>query len=78
MSILRVFRNKLEYAKQITCPTVAIHGDGDPHPAAKIKSLSSKIKDFKFILLKNCGHYPWIEKQAKDEFYRVLRGELVG
>ncbi|MDD4788021.1 MAG: alpha/beta hydrolase, partial [Pirellulales bacterium] len=64
----------LGLAPQIRCPVVAIHGDYDPHPAEGIQSpLSSAVNDFRFILLKNCGHLPWIERQAKDEFFALLR-----
>ena len=67
----------LGLAPQIRCPVVAIHGDYDPHPAEGIQSpLSSAVNDFRFILLKNCGHLPWIERQAKDEFFALLRREL--
>ena len=67
----------LELGKQIQCPVVAIHGDYDPHPAEGVqKPLSAIIKDFRFILLEKCGHKPWIERQAKNEFYAVLEKEL--
>jgi pimeloyl-ACP methyl ester carboxylesterase len=63
--------------KQIQCPVVAIHGDYDPHPPEGIKKpLSAVLKNFRFILLKNCGHLPWIEKEAKDKFYGILKEEL--
>jgi pimeloyl-ACP methyl ester carboxylesterase len=62
--------------KWIRCPVVAIHGDYDPHPPAGVRDpLSQVIKDFRFILLENCGHTPWIERQAKDRFYKILREE---
>lgn len=67
----------LEAGKSIRCPVVAIHGDYDPHPANGVSEpLSKVLKDFKFVLLKNCGHRPWDEKEAKDKFYQVLRAEL--
>ncbi len=67
----------LELGRKIRCPVVAIHGDYDPHPAEGVRTpLSSVVKDFRFILLRNCGHLPWIERQAKDEFFRVIREEL--
>jgi len=67
----------LEWGKKIQCPVVAIHGDYDPHPAEGVqKPLSVILNDFRFILLKNCGHKPWIERWAKDEFYRILGNEL--
>jgi pimeloyl-ACP methyl ester carboxylesterase len=67
----------LRLAEDIRCPVVAIHGDYDPHPAEGVeKPLSRILKDFKFILLSNCGHKPWIERQAKDRFYEILKKEL--
>ena len=63
----------LELGERIRCPVVAIHGDYDPHPAAGVKEpLSRALKDFRFFLLAKCGHYPWMERQARDEFYSVL------
>lgn len=74
---LRSTGKLLEYRKKITCPVVAIHGDYDPHPAEGVSDpLSKTIKDFRFILLENCGHKPWYEKEARDKFYRLLRQEL--
>ena len=61
----------------IHCPLTVIHGDYDPHPAASLQnSLANVIKDFKFIVLKKCGHCPWIEKHAKDIFYDILNKEI--
>jgi pimeloyl-ACP methyl ester carboxylesterase len=66
-----------EFGKHIKCPVVAIHGDYDPHPAEGVqKPLSAILKNFRLILLANCGHKPWIERQASDEFYRILKEEL--
>jgi pimeloyl-ACP methyl ester carboxylesterase len=67
----------LKLGKRIKCPVVAIHGDYDPHPAEGVqKPLSAILKSFRFILLKNCGHTPWIERHARDRFYSILREEL--
>lgn len=67
----------LELAKKIQCPVVAIHGDYDPHPAEGVeKPLRQALKDFKSILLKDCGHEPWKERRARDRFYSVLKEEL--
>ncbi|MDD4858629.1 MAG: alpha/beta hydrolase [Dehalococcoidales bacterium] len=64
----------LELGRNIRCPVVAIHGDYDPHPAEGIKEpLSRMVKDFRFILLEKCGHHPWREKAARDNFYKILR-----
>lgn len=74
---LRSSGKLLEYAKCIVCPVVAIHGDYDPHPVDGIKiPLSKVMKSFKFILLKDCGHHPWLERRAKDAFYNVLQQNL--
>jgi pimeloyl-ACP methyl ester carboxylesterase len=67
----------LAFADQIRCPVLAIHGNYDPHPAAGVqKPLSVRLEHFRFILLENCGHKPWIERQTKDKFYEILRQEI--
>jgi pimeloyl-ACP methyl ester carboxylesterase len=67
----------LKLAHQIRCSVVAIHGDYDPHPAEGVeRPLRAILSDFQFILLEHCGHTPWLERQAKDRFYRALREAL--
>lgn len=67
----------LALGTQIQCPVVVIHGDFDPHPAGGVEiPLNAVLKDLQFITLKNCGHKPWIERQAREEFFRILRKEL--
>jgi len=67
----------LELAQGITCPVTAIHGDYDPHPAQGVREpLSSRLSQFRFVLLEKCGHSPWAEEEARDRFYQVLREEL--
>jgi pimeloyl-ACP methyl ester carboxylesterase len=62
---------------QIHCPVIAIHGDYDPHPSDGVKNpLSRVIKNFTFILLKNCGHRPWLERSAQARFYEIINEEL--
>jgi pimeloyl-ACP methyl ester carboxylesterase len=68
----------LAYGKKITCPVVALHGTYDPHPFEGVrKPLTSVLKDFRFKLVERCGHYPWIERQAKETFYKILKEELI-
>lgn len=63
----------LKLGRNIKCPVVAIHGGYDPHPAEGIKNpLSRILTDFKFIFLENCGHHPWLEKNVKNRFYKIL------
>jgi pimeloyl-ACP methyl ester carboxylesterase len=67
----------LDLGRKIKCPVVAIHGDFDPHPVEGVKGpLSRVLKDFRFILIEKCGHRPWTEKFAKDDFNRILMKEL--
>ncbi len=75
--VLRQSGKLLKIGNQVQCPVAAIHGDYDPHPAEGVKSpLSKIIKDFRFILLEKCGHNPWIERNAKENFYEILHKEL--
>jgi pimeloyl-ACP methyl ester carboxylesterase len=74
---LRSSGRLLEFGKEIQCPVVAIHGDYDPHPAEGVeKPLAAVVKRFRFVSLTNCGHLPWIEKQARERFYAILKEEL--
>ncbi len=70
---LRKSGRLIELGSRIECPVLAIHGDYDPHPPEGVRiPLSRVIRRFQFILLEHCGHRPWIERQARDEFYRIL------
>ncbi len=74
---LRSSGELLELGKRIHCSVLAIHGDYDPHPPEGVKGpLSCVLKDFGFILLEKCGHYPWLERSARDRFYDILRSEI--
>ena len=76
-SRLRSSGRLLRLGERIQCPIVAIHGEYDPHPSEGVKDpLSRVIKDFRFILLDECGHCPWIERKARDVFYSILKNEI--
>jgi len=63
--------------RNIRCPVVAIHGDYDPHPVEGVRDpLSRVLSDFRFILLEECGHLPWIERRARERFFEILRDEI--
>ena len=67
----------LGFGKNIKCPVIAIHGEYDSHSFEGVeKPLTRTIKDFKFILLKECGHNPWNEVYSKDKFYKIILREL--
>ncbi len=66
------------YGRGIKCPVLVIHGAYDPRSASAIQhSLDKHVKDFRFILLQKCGHYPWYEKQARATFYAEIVKNLV-
>ena len=65
-----------EFAK-IEISVSLIHGEHDPHPIDGIRPLlKSCLRNVNFHILPNCGHYPWVERQAKDHFYQILTSEL--
>ena len=67
----------LELGKHIKCPVVAIHGDYDPHPAEGVEQpLGKVLESFQFVLLEKCGHKPWVERYAREEFFQILKKEL--
>jgi pimeloyl-ACP methyl ester carboxylesterase len=67
----------LQMAQAIRCPVVAIHGDWDPHPAEGVNDpLAKALPDFRFVLLEKCGHRPWIERTASEDFYKALVGAI--
>lgn len=69
----------LAAGKNINCPVIAIHGDFDPHPYQGIQlPLSKVLNNFDFILLNNCGHEPWNERKAKEQFLKIIRAHLRG
>lgn len=75
---MRRFGELMQYGKKIKCPVIAIHGNYDTHPALGVEEPLSKLlkKNFRFIGLDQCGHYPWKEKHAKDKFFEILETEL--
>lgn len=76
-SELRRSGKLLELGKTIPCPVLAIHGEYDPHRFEGVKEpLSRTLKDFRCIILKRCGHYPWFEKAAKETFFSILENEI--
>jgi hypothetical protein len=59
----------LRLGQYIRFPVVAIQGD--PHAAEGVPArLAATFKNSRLMVLKNC-HKPWIERLARDEFFRV-------
>ena len=64
-------------ALAVQCPVVAVHGDYDPSPWEGVRDpLTAGLKDFRFVLLERCGHKPWIERFAREDFFRTIEAEL--
>lgn len=64
-------------ADKISIPVVALHGNYDPHPFQGVFAPLRKIlTNFKMHIIDKCGHYPWLEIEAKDNFYDKLFSEI--
>jgi len=62
---------------RIEVPVLMLHGVDDPHPGEMIRaSLAPHLKRLDFIELERCGHEPWFERHAREEFFDNLRGWL--
>lgn len=50
-----------------------IQGECDPHPARGVTiPLQESGVAFEAYILKKCGHSPFMEKYAREEFYKIL------
>ena len=57
----------------IDAPVLMLHGTVDPHPGRLIRaSLDLHLPQLEYIEWDRCGHYPWLEKAVRDEFFAVL------
>ena len=62
----------------IRSPAIMLHGALDPHPGRMIfAGLKPYIPQLEYREWERCGHYPWLEKAARDEFFDCLRQWLV-
>lgn len=67
----------IEQARSITCPVVVIHGASDPHPVqGVVEPLIRAGISPRVHILPRCGHTPWIERQARDRFFALLKHEI--
>lgn len=57
--------------KNLNIWTLVIHGDFDPIPPVTAQSIHENIKNSKYIIMKDCGHFPYVEKP--DEFFNEIR-----
>lgn len=55
-------------------PAIMLHGAADPHPGPMIlASLKPYIPQLEYREWERCGHYPWLEKAVREEFFACLR-----
>jgi pimeloyl-ACP methyl ester carboxylesterase len=61
----------------ISSPVLMLHGLYDPHPGRMIRdSLRPYLPNLKYVEWERCGHSPWKERFARDDFFRVLESWL--
>jgi pimeloyl-ACP methyl ester carboxylesterase len=57
----------------VDAPVLMLHGAFDPHPGRMIRaSLEPHLPQLEYHEWERCGHYPWLEKAVRDEFFAVL------
>ena len=57
-------------ARNVSRQVVAFHGTYDPHPIRGVREpLEGRIPDFRMITFERCGHDPWKETYAREEFF---------
>ncbi len=67
----------LKMAQRIKCPVSAFHGEYDLHSFNGVNTpLKTNLSDFRAYLLAKCGHKPWLELEAKNRFYDLLKYEI--
>jgi pimeloyl-ACP methyl ester carboxylesterase len=58
----------------IEAPVLMLHGAVDPHPGRMIRvSLAPYLPQLEYLEWERCGHYPWLERAVRDEFFAILR-----
>ncbi len=63
----------LDAGHALRCPVVVIHGRYDPHPLDGVLTpLRAIAAELTVHGLEDCGHLPWIERDARARFLDVL------
>jgi pimeloyl-ACP methyl ester carboxylesterase len=58
----------------IDVPVLMLHGAVDPHPGPMIlERLRPYLPQLEYCQWERCGHYPWLERWVRDEFFAFLR-----
>lgn len=62
----------------IRAPILMLHGRADPHPGLLTsRDLRRHIPHLEYEELSECGHYPWLERRAKAQFFETLNAWLI-
>jgi pimeloyl-ACP methyl ester carboxylesterase len=55
-----------------------LHGSYDPHPGRMIlASLRPCLPQIEYREWDHCGHYPWLEREVREEFFSTVRAWLL-
>ncbi len=63
---------------RIQCPVTLVQGEQDPHPGPHIlQDLKPYIPHIAYHSLPLCGHEPWLERNARAQFLKLLATLIV-
>jgi proline iminopeptidase len=57
--------------KTLNVTTLIVHGDTDTVPAATAQKIHKCVHGSKFVLLRQCGHFPFVEQEK--EYFACLK-----
>lgn len=69
-----IFEKSFDFHKSlklVKMPTLILHGDVDPIPPTTAQKTHESISGSKYILMKNCGHFPYVEDP--DVYFKHLK-----
>jgi proline iminopeptidase len=66
--------NFYDQLQNLKIDTLIMHGDADPISPAFAQKIHDSIPHSQYILLKNCGHFPYVE--TPDTFFQYLNAFL--
>jgi len=57
----------------VQSPVLMLHGNYDPHPGPRTRDLLRRyVPQLEYHELPRCGHSPWRERFARDEFFQIM------
>jgi pimeloyl-ACP methyl ester carboxylesterase len=60
-------------------PVLMLHGAADPHPGELVRrTLAKYLPQIEYGEWEKCGHFPWLERHVRQEFFEMLRKWLAG